>query len=126
MKVPLVCLVLILAGTTIAQDTTKYPTEIYVGPAAPQGMTMSDVIKLTRAGVKEDVIIQQLRAEGKTFRLTSNDLIRLKNAGVSDRVVQAMITPAPASLVFRKGQEQSRLRWKDDVVAWTKHVAESA
>src|ERR1700685_4418471 len=98
MKVPLVCLVLILAGTTIAQDTTKYPTEIYVGPAAPQGMTMSDVIKLTRAGVKEDVIIQQLRAEGKTFRLTSNDLIRLKNAGVSDRVVQAMITPAPASI----------------------------
>jgi Zn-dependent M28 family amino/carboxypeptidase len=36
------------------------------------------------------------------------------------------ITPAPASLVFRKGQEHSRLRWKDDVVAWTKHVAESA
>jgi Zn-dependent M28 family amino/carboxypeptidase len=36
------------------------------------------------------------------------------------------ITPAPAPLVFRKGPLQSRLRWKDDVVAWTKHVAESA
>jgi Zn-dependent M28 family amino/carboxypeptidase len=36
------------------------------------------------------------------------------------------ITPAPASLVFRKGPRQARLQWKDDVVAWTKHVAESA
>jgi hypothetical protein len=59
-------------------------------------MTTGDVIKLTRAGVKDDIIIQQLRANGKTFRLTSNDLIHLKNAGVSDRVVQAMITPAAA------------------------------
>ncbi len=96
MKVPLVCVALLLGGVAIAQDTTKYPTEIYVGPSAPQGMTMGDVIKLTRAGVKDDVIIQQLRANGKTFRLTSNDLIRLKNAGVSDRVVQTMISPGSA------------------------------
>jgi len=36
------------------------------------------------------------------------------------------ITPAPANLVFRKGQQQRTLAWKNDVVAWTKHVAESA
>jgi Zn-dependent M28 family amino/carboxypeptidase len=36
------------------------------------------------------------------------------------------ITPAPAPLVLTKGSQQSRLRWKDDVVAWTKHVADSA
>ena len=36
------------------------------------------------------------------------------------------ITPAPAPLVFKKGAQQSRLKWKDDVVAWTKHVADSA
>jgi Zn-dependent M28 family amino/carboxypeptidase len=36
------------------------------------------------------------------------------------------ITPAPAPLVFRRGSEQVRLRWKDEVVAWTKHVADSA
>jgi Zn-dependent M28 family amino/carboxypeptidase len=36
------------------------------------------------------------------------------------------ITPSPAPLVFRKGPRQARLQWKDDVVAWTKHVAESA
>ena len=36
------------------------------------------------------------------------------------------ITPAPASLVFSKGSQRQTLKWKDDVVAWTKHVAENA
>ena len=33
------------------------------------------------------------------------------------------ITPTPAPLVFKKGAQQQTLKWKDDVVAWTKHVA---
>jgi Zn-dependent M28 family amino/carboxypeptidase len=36
------------------------------------------------------------------------------------------ITPAPAPLVFKKGDSETTLKWKDDVVAWTKHVADSA
>jgi Zn-dependent M28 family amino/carboxypeptidase len=37
------------------------------------------------------------------------------------------ITPTPAPLIFRKdGSAIETLNWKDDVVAWTKHVAETA
>ncbi len=36
------------------------------------------------------------------------------------------ITPTPAPLVFAKGKEQLTLKWKDDVVAWTKQVADVA
>src|SRR4029077_10189130 len=36
------------------------------------------------------------------------------------------ITPDGAPLVFKKGAQQQRLKWHDDVVAWTKHVAASA
>ena len=36
------------------------------------------------------------------------------------------ITPTPAPLVFTKGGKTQTLKWKDDVVAWTKHVAPSA
>ena len=36
------------------------------------------------------------------------------------------ITPVPAPLVFAKGSQQLTLKWKDDVVAWTKHVADVA
>src|SRR5688572_19005699 len=32
------------------------------------------------------------------------------------------ITPTPAPLVFKKGAQTQTLKWKDDVVAWTKHV----
>jgi Zn-dependent M28 family amino/carboxypeptidase len=36
------------------------------------------------------------------------------------------ITPDPAPLVFKKGAQEQKLAWKDDVVAWTKHVADTA
>jgi len=36
------------------------------------------------------------------------------------------ITPTPTSLVYRKGNQFQALRWKDDIVAWTKHVADMA
>jgi Zn-dependent M28 family amino/carboxypeptidase len=36
------------------------------------------------------------------------------------------ITPKPAPLVFTKDGRRQTLKWKDDVVAWTKHVAPSA
>ncbi len=36
------------------------------------------------------------------------------------------ITPSPAPLVFKKGAATQTLKWKDDVVAWTKHVAPTA
>src|SRR4029078_5221912 len=36
------------------------------------------------------------------------------------------ITPTPAPLVFLKGGQAQTLKWKDDVVAWTKRGAESA
>ena len=36
------------------------------------------------------------------------------------------ITPQPAPLVFKKGNVRHTLKWKDDVVAWSKHVAATA
>jgi Zn-dependent M28 family amino/carboxypeptidase len=42
------------------------------------------------------------------------------------RVPLVGITPTPAPLVLRKGGRQQTLKWKDDVVAWTKHVADVA
>jgi Zn-dependent M28 family amino/carboxypeptidase len=36
------------------------------------------------------------------------------------------ITPSPAPLVLQNGSRKLTLTWKDDVVAWTKHVADAA
>jgi Zn-dependent M28 family amino/carboxypeptidase len=40
------------------------------------------------------------------------------------RVPLVGITPVPAPLVLARGKEQLTLKWKDDVVAWTKQVAD--
>lgn len=42
------------------------------------------------------------------------------------RVPLVGITPVPASMTVMKGTQQLILKWKDDVVAWTKHVADAA
>src|SRR6266540_1728275 len=36
------------------------------------------------------------------------------------------ITPESAPLTFKKGSQTQTLKWKDDVVAWTKHVTDTA
>jgi Zn-dependent M28 family amino/carboxypeptidase len=54
----------------------------------------------------------------------------LKPGNTDRSYVQAVplvgITPDPAPLTFKKGSQTQALKWKDDVVAWTKHVADKA
>ncbi len=53
--------------------------------------------------------------------------IGLKPGNTDDSYVQRVplvgITPEAAPMIFRKGAEQRRLKWKDDFVAFTKRVA---
>jgi len=54
-------------------------------------MTMDDVKSLTREGLSDSVIIDQLQATGSIFHLSNSDLIDLKKAGVGEKVIRAMI-----------------------------------
>lgn len=58
--------------------------------ASAATLTRDDVVKMTRAGVNEDVIIQTIEANGANFSLSAPDIEALKKAGVSERVVAAM------------------------------------
>ena len=70
---------------------TRYPSAVYLGPACP--LTVNDIIKMSRADVKDDAIIAELRRCDQQFQLSKNELARLKNARVSQRVIQAMTAP---------------------------------
>lgn len=54
----------------------------------------------------------------------------LRPGGADGTYVQKVplvgITAAPTSLIFRKGETVQRLKWKDDVVAWTKRVVQTS
>lgn len=94
------------AGTISAGQAMAGPPSA----SAATGMTMDDVLKLVKAGIGEEIIIQQLKKNHRAFDLTTEQLIQLKTASVSDRIVQVMIdpshgengmqpiSPAPASL----------------------------
>ena len=51
-------------------------------------MTVQDLIKLTKAGLSDNLIIEQIRRKDQRSDLTTDQLIQLKNASVSDRVVK--------------------------------------
>jgi hypothetical protein len=63
---------------------------------AQSALTVEDVIKLAKAGLSEDIIVQQIRKNGQAFDLSTEQLIALKAANVSDRIIQVMLDPSKA------------------------------
>jgi hypothetical protein len=64
-------------------------------PNLPPGV--NDVVKLTKAGLSEDVILAQVKNTGAGYNLSADQLIYLTQAGVSQNVIKALIANAPAS-----------------------------
>jgi hypothetical protein len=52
---------------------------------------VEDVLKLSRAQVSEDVILNYVHNSGTIYSLVPNDIVYLRNEGVSDRVINTMI-----------------------------------
>ena len=86
-----IILCLVLVGISTATDPQSGDTTS--SPAAKSqrnGITVEDVIKLSKAGLGDDLIIAQIKKRPHPFDLWTNQLIQLKSAHVSDRVIQAM------------------------------------
>lgn len=59
-------------------------------PPAPTGL--ADVKAMARAGVSDDVIIEQMRTTRTIYHLAASDIISLRDAGVSDKVLNFMLS----------------------------------
>src|SRR5262245_64661436 len=65
-----------------------------VAPAlASAQTTVSDLKKLAKAGVSDDVILAVLKVREFQGKPTSDDLVELKEAGISDRVLAELLSP---------------------------------
>lgn len=62
---------------------------------------VQDVVKLSQAGVSEDVILTQVRGAGAYYNLSADQIIYLTKSGVTQNVIKALVTPnsAPAPTV---------------------------
>jgi len=65
--------------------------QTYVRVVQGEPLGIADVKNMARAGVGDDVIINQIQGSHTVFHLSSADIIDLHNSGVSDRVVNTMI-----------------------------------
>ncbi len=67
-----------------------------IAAVTPQSspVSITDVIRLSKAGLGDEVIIQKIKKNGQAFDLSPDQMIELKSAGVSDKVVAVMLDPA--------------------------------
>jgi hypothetical protein len=67
-------------------------------PCAAQQILNNDaIIRLTEAGLSDDLIIQTIKAQPGHYATGAGDLVTLKQEGVSERVIGAMIDKASTS-----------------------------
>ena len=93
--------ILMSVGAHVIAQGTGTPQRRPPAPsaaAATRGMSNQDVIQLVKAGVGDDIVINQIRnADERRFDLSTAAIIALKAAGVSDRVLAFMQSPTTAS-----------------------------
>lgn len=54
-------------------------------------LSLNDIKEMSRNGLRDDVIINQIKATNSHFYLTTADIIDLKDSGVSQKVIDFMI-----------------------------------
>ncbi len=54
-------------------------------------LSTNDIEAMSRNGLSDDVIINQIKHTDSVFHLTAEQIIELKQAGVSEKVIQSMI-----------------------------------
>lgn len=80
---PPILLLAILLSRSAAQPAQSGPP-----------LSVEEVVKLSRGGFSDDVIITKIKKNGKAFDLNTDELLELKKAGVNDTVVKYLLDPS--------------------------------
>jgi hypothetical protein len=87
--------VLLCALPVLAQNTNDAPQLIEGPQAAPPAksaaMNNDSVIRMAKAGLSEELIVQTINTQPGQYATDADALIALKTAGLSDRVITAMM-----------------------------------
>src|SRR5438552_2320883 len=78
-------------GTASVTASSPAPVPAAVETSAKLPYGTSEVVKLSRAQVGEDIVLSYVQNAGIAYSLGPDDIVRLRNEGVSDRVINAML-----------------------------------
>lgn len=67
-----------------------YQQQQLINQRAARAVSMSDVVSMTRSGLSDGLIINQVRSNGVQRQLQTHDIIALHQQGVSENVIVAM------------------------------------
>src|SRR5436189_986346 len=79
------------ASTTQAVAATPGPQVTTPSSPAKLPFGVEDVLKLSRANISEDIILNYVQNSGTIYNLGPQDLVHLRDQGVSDHVLNAML-----------------------------------
>jgi len=77
-----------------AQPEPNPPPSVVPTPTLPPAL--QNIIRLTKAGVSDDIILAYIKNSGSTFTLTADDILYLKAQGLSEKVIAALLQAQPA------------------------------
>ncbi|HEV8605657.1 MAG TPA: glycine zipper domain-containing protein [Tepidisphaeraceae bacterium] len=78
------------AAASSARTSNDYRSQPARSTATTDGVTRDDVIRWSKDGVKDEVIIDRIQRSGTTFSMTASDESALRDANVSEDVMRAM------------------------------------
>jgi hypothetical protein len=84
----------LFAVSARSANAQQSPVENIEGPlpeAGPKALTNDTIIKLVKAGLSDDLILQTIAAQPGQYSTDADSLLKLKEAGVSDKVITGMV-----------------------------------
>lgn len=65
---------------------------------AQEALTNEGVVKLVKAGLSEELVVNAIQQQASSFVLGANELVMLKESGVSERIIKAMMDKAKGAV----------------------------
>jgi tetratricopeptide (TPR) repeat protein len=88
---PLVVFAAFSAGSASGADNNAGRVLLAQAPGKPKALSKEEIVKMSKAGIPDSVIIGKITKSGSVYKLEVADIIALKKAGVSDKVIEAMV-----------------------------------
>jgi hypothetical protein len=91
-------------------------------PLAPDDARLTDLVRLTKSGIAESIVIEQIKHDGRPFDLSVNDLLYLKQNGVMESTIGVLMATrvvVPAETVASAGRVAPESIAFDDLVMKT-------
>ncbi len=76
---------------------TIYCNQAYTQSTTTEApLTVEEVVKLSKAGFSEELLVTKIKKNGKAFDLNPDELVELRREGLSENVIKVLLDPTAA------------------------------